>query len=274
MNRSLAKFITILTLLVAAAGFSFAGPMMEKNVAPAPMPECDWTGLYIGVNAGIGQLDSTFTDRNDWEGYHTYEFTEAAFVGGGQIGYNYQWQDLVFGIEADFSGSTADIKRDNLYGEYQVPGENTENYQEGFTDRAQIDFMATLRGRLGISLLNNRALLYATVGGAYAHGKWDVHYNYNRYYDNPPNYYEADWRGDDWRWGWVGGFGFEYALNCHWSLRGEGLYYWFAEDTTGINGGYYARFSDAPYYKFTFADSFWTYRVGLNYKFTGFFGAH
>jgi opacity protein-like surface antigen len=139
--------------------------------------------------------------------------------------------------------------------------------------------MGTIRGRLGISFNNNRALLYATAGGAFAHGMWDSYYFY-RYGYTPPDYYEADWRGDDWRWGWVGGFGFEYALNCHWSLRGEGLYYWFGEDTTSITGpkgGYYGPggpSGDAPFYHYTFSDTLWTYRVGLNYKFTGFFGAH
>src|SRR5437867_8795398 len=105
---------------IFVAGSLFAGPMpAEKNVTPiAPAPECTWTGFYIGINAGVGQLDSTFTDRNDWDDSWsgTRKWTETAFVGGGQVGYNYQWQDLVFGIEADFSGSTADITRDSLYG--------------------------------------------------------------------------------------------------------------------------------------------------------------
>jgi outer membrane immunogenic protein len=277
MKLSLTK-ICLVAVALAVPVPAFAGPMpmAEKNVTPVA-PTCDWTGLYIGINAGIGQLDSNFTDRNSWENYTTQKYTTTAFVGGGQLGYNYQWQDLVFGIEADFSGSTADIKRDDLYGEYLVPGENTRNYQEGYTNQAKIDFMGSIRGRLGISLLDNKALLYATVGGAFAHGTWDTYYYY-RYNYSPPNYYDAEWRGDDWRWGWVGGFGFEYAFNCHWSLRGEGLYYWFEEDTTGINGPagqYYADpangYNNA--YKFTFSDSFWTYRIGLNYKFTGFFGA-
>ena len=180
----------------------------------------------------------------------------------------------VFGIEADFSGSTADIKRHSIYSYTET---NTEYppYYEGYTDHAKIDFMGTIRGRIGVSLNNNRALLYATAGGAFAHGVWDTYYLYDHV--DYGTYYDADWRGEDWRWGWVGGFGFEYALNCHWSLRGEGLYYWFAEDTTGINGpagAYYADPANGYSYKYTFADSFWTYRVGLNYKFTGFFGGH
>ena len=274
MKLSLTKFCLVAVVLAAVVP-AFAGPMptAEKNVTPVA-PSCDWTGLYIGVNAGVGQLDSTFTDRNDWEDYGTREFTETAFVGGGQIGYNYQWRDLVFGIEADFSGSTADIKRDSLSPE--AAEETAEGYgPEGYTDKAKIDFMMTFRGRLGISLLDNKALLYATAGGVYAHGKWNTHYvDESIYYSG---YYDADWTGDDWRWGWVGGFGFEYALNCHWSIRGEGLYYWLSDDTTGIDGppgAYYADPSNGYVYKYTFSDTFWTYRIGLNYKFSGFFGAH
>jgi outer membrane immunogenic protein len=261
---------------VFVAGSLFAGPMpMDKSVVPV-QPACDWTGFYIGINVGVGQLDSTFTDRNDWEGYETRKFTETALVGGGQIGYNYQWQDLVFGIEADFSGSTANIKRNSNSPE--APEEISEyGGYEGYSDKAKIDFMGSIRGRIGISLNNNRALLYATAGGAFAHGVWDTFYHYPDYGYPTPTYEEADWRGEDWRWGWVGGFGFEYALNCHWSLRGEGLYYWFAEDTTGIDGpagAYYANRANGYDYKYTFSDSFWTYRVGINYKFTGFFGGH
>src|ERR1051325_9123351 len=112
MKLSLAKFCFVALALAAVPVFAGPMPMAEKNVAPVA-PSCDWTGFYIGVNAGIGQLDSTFTDRNDWWDYATREFTETAFVGGGQLGYNYQWQDLVFGIEADFSGTTANIQRNS-----------------------------------------------------------------------------------------------------------------------------------------------------------------
>jgi outer membrane immunogenic protein len=273
MRTSLTK-ICLSLAGVFVAGSLFAGPMpMDKSVVPV-QPACDWTGFYIGINVGVGQLDSTFTDRNDWDSYATRKFTETAFVGGGQIGYNYQWQDLVFGIEADASGSTADIKRTSSYG---YPEYNVEYppIGEGYIDRAQIDFMGSIRGRIGISLNNNRALLYATAGGAYAHGTWNSRYYY--YQQTYGDYYQANWAGDDWRWGWVGGFGFEYALNCHWSLRGEGLYYWFAENTVGDNfpGSYGNPSAGYGYnYKETFSDSFWTYRVGLNYKFTGFFGGH
>jgi len=263
------KKITLTFILFCACGvLAYAGPVTaEKNVTPmAPAPECTWTGFYIGVNAGITQFHSDIVDISDWDDNFngTYSYSSPAFIGGGQLGYNYQWQNLVLGVEADFSGSTAKNSQRVWDGD-----NDNENY--GDSDYAKVDFMMTFRGRLGISFLDNRALLYATAGGAYAHGKWDRYYH-----DFGETYYEADWRGDDWRWGWVGGFGFEYALNCHWSLRGEGLYTWLEHDTTGISGPAGSGYLDRYGYRYNvrFDDDLWTYRVGVDYKFTGFFGAH
>src|SRR2546423_9729535 len=92
------------------AGSLVAGPVpMDKNVTPmAPVPECNWTGFYVGVNVGITELHSSFTDVNNWENRADNSYYTPAFIGGGQVGYNYQWQDLVFGIEADFLGLAGD----------------------------------------------------------------------------------------------------------------------------------------------------------------------
>jgi len=64
--------------------------------------------------------------------------------------------------------------------------------------------------------------------------------------------------------------GAEYMLNCHWTLRGEALYTWLEEDTTDItdSGPGYA----SEHYRFTFSDDLWSFRIGVNYKFGGFFG--
>ena len=272
--NTLTKYcLTSIALAVAIPVFAGPMPMAEKNVTPMA-PSCDWTGLYIGVNAGVTEFKSDFTDVNDWENRATSSYEKPAFIGGGQIGYNYQWQDLVIGIEADFSG-LAGAKNGTFRYNGEEAGHGEDGFEnEGFDDYAKVDFMATLRGRIGISLLDNKALLYFTAGGAYAHGKWDDYYHY---YDELLN--EADWRGDDWRWGWVGGFGFEYAFNCHWSFRAEGLYTWLEDDTTGINGPdgsrYVAGGSRYPNsWNVRFNDELFSYRVGINYKFTGFLGAH
>src|SRR5262249_59040863 len=69
-----------------------------------------WTGLYIGVNAG-GAFDNKVTEEPT--GLFFSEFAgasllstssnQSAFTGGGQIGYNWQFDSLVAGIEGDFN---------------------------------------------------------------------------------------------------------------------------------------------------------------------------
>jgi outer membrane immunogenic protein len=72
-----------------------------------------WTGFYIGGNAGGGWGgESTSVDlegfnyfaANPAPGEVTKVGDDAAFIGGGQIGYNYAINRIVAGIEADFSG--------------------------------------------------------------------------------------------------------------------------------------------------------------------------
>ena len=266
--RAMKRFIALTVVLTAGIGLSiaFAGPerYASKEVAPVA-PACTWTGFYIGVHAGITDLQSRFSNLNNWapdneaEGnnWNTMTWDTPAFIGGGQAGYNYQWKDLVMGIEADFSGLPgAENSR------HMSSGESGGFEDEGYNMKARVDFMGTLRGRLGISFNDNRALVYGTAGGAYAHGKWDV----LSLSENEPDL-TVDWRGDDWRWGWVAGFGFQYALNCHWSLRAEALYTWLLDDTQGINRSNSGSSFEDYTNRFRFDDNLATYRLGLDYKF-------
>ena len=136
----------------------------------------------------------------------------------------------------------------------------------GWDLKGRVDYMTTLRARLGISFNNNRALIYGTAGGAGAHGDWHA------YSFNPSDVGETlDWNGDDWRWGWTAGFGFEYAFNCHWSLRAEALYTWLEEDTSLPSGPSFSERLNEDF-RYRFEDTLWSYRIGLNYKFSNFGG--
>ena len=261
-RRPMRKFIALTVVFFVSIGFAqiaSAGPerLESKEIAPAP-PPCTWTGFYIGLNAGVTEFDFRSTDINYYQYGASVGYDSVAFTGGGQIGFNYQWNDLVLGIEADASGLTARTRSFN----------NEGNDTDGIYDYGKIDFMGTIRPRLGISFNDNRALIYVTGGLAYAKGKWEATY----YNDISTGAVGGEWRGDDWRWGWTGGFGLEYALNCHWSLRAEGLYTWLDQNTVHLSGG-----EDYPtysYYRWRFNDSLWSYRVGIDYKFGGFFGHH
>ena len=274
MKKSLTKYFLGLVFVFAAVTLCNAGPMpVEKNVAPAP-PPCDWTGFYVGVNGGIGWQESRFSDQN-YAGYEgAYYVTEPGVtydnvngVIGGQMGFNYQWKDLVLGIEADadYSGNTINKTRLTNFGETDHGG--VENW--GWYNVARIDFQGSVRGRLGISFLDNKALIYGTVGGAFVHGDW---YSRIAYYTSDESaLYDTAWTGDDWRWGLIGGMGIEYKLNCRWSIKAEGLYTWLAEDSQSASyvGADSTNNSQA---KFVFGDELYSFRFGVNYNFGSFFG--
>jgi len=268
MKRSLAKlFVPAATLLLAAS--AFAGPMAaEKSMAPiAPAPECTWTGFYIGINGGVGWQESTFTN-NDFAGYDPYPFGGSSsttwdnvdYLIGGQLGYNYQWQDLVLGIEADADYSGNSINKTRRYGV-----ESPESWD--WQDIATIDFQGSVRARIGLAFNNNKGLIYGTGGVAFVHGDWREQSHY--YNQDESNAYDTYWTGEDWRWGLIAGMGMEYKLNCRWSIKAEALYTWLAEDVQGpsFNGSGTVGFYGG---NVTFADQFYSARFGLNYNFGSF----
>jgi outer membrane immunogenic protein len=111
-------------------------------VAPIPYT---WSGLYIGGNAGYA---GTTVDETVSGGNGTGSTNIPSFIGGGQIGANYQFGSIVVGLEADFDGTTA-----------------TKSITAGVASgTSQLDWVATARGRVGMAF--GRFLVYGTAGGA------------------------------------------------------------------------------------------------------------
>ena len=184
-------------LLLAGTAFAgltasaFAADLPRRAAPPVftPVPVFTWTGFYAGFNAGYGfgtqdnnrtptviavpagaglfAVGNTrtsgvvaFADRNSSDG----------FVGGGQIGYNYQFtpgSGVVVGIEAD--AQYADFGRDRNRFAFAsagavVPGSVVYN-PNGLSG---LDYFGTVRGLLGYAF--DRTLVYATGGFAYGSG--------------------------------------------------------------------------------------------------------
>ena len=87
--------------------------------APALAAVYDWTGFYIGVNAGVGIGRDRFQHDLLAAGspYSFYTSPQGGF-GGGQIGYNWQTGSMlgpiVFGVEADIQGAGLSDDRTNF----------------------------------------------------------------------------------------------------------------------------------------------------------------
>src|SRR5215207_7533365 len=144
-------------LLASVALFGFAGaaaaadlPMRAAPPAPiiAAAPIFTWTGFYVGVNAGFGWSDDDFdsVDLAD-------DDNDGGFVGGAQVGYNYQIGSFVVGLEGDIQ--YADFGRE---GAFVVDGTTY--------DVDNSDWFGTVRARAGVAF--DRALIYATGGFAFA----------------------------------------------------------------------------------------------------------
>ena len=177
----------IVAVLAGALGATsaFAADLPARTYTKAPVmagPGYNWSGFYIGGNVGYswGRSSDTSSFTN---GAGTTLFTNIdstnldGVVGGGQIGYNWQAQNWVWGLEADIQGTGERGTRDFtcptgictastlapgfLALAFLVPGAAVPVSME-----QKIDWFGTVRGRVG-ALITPRVLLYATGGLAY-----------------------------------------------------------------------------------------------------------
>jgi outer membrane immunogenic protein len=193
MKAKLLSALSMMAALFAAAPVS-AADMRAPVKAPPPVPPPyvhNWTGFYFGGHIGGGWSDRCLTT----------EFGEVAcsdtsgWLGGGQVGWNFQTGQFVFGIE--FSGSWSDIGGGNNQG--SLPG--------GWWFSSDGKTLLMLTGRLGYSV--DRALFYVTGGGAWARNSATL---YNGAFATTVDFD---------RQGWTIGGGFEYAFSPNWSLAGQ-----------------------------------------------------
>jgi outer membrane immunogenic protein len=121
------------------------------------------------------------------------------FLGGAQIGYNWQAGNIVFGVEADFQGSTGSGNVSGTAGPV------------AFTGDAKTPWFGTLRGRLGYAF--DRNLIYITGGGVYGKNTLDGTLNTTGAFSSSTTF-----------WSWTIGAGYEAMLWDRWSAKLEYLY--------------------------------------------------
>lgn len=169
------------TLLAASAataalcGSAFAADL-PRRAAPVVVPVAPaftWTGFYIGGNAGyITDLDRYSIATSGVAAANIANVAAGArpplvetrsrdgFTGGGQVGFNYQVNFVVFGVEADIAytdfGTTGTAFGTPVAG---APGGLLNTF------RQELDYLGTVRGRVGLAF--DRVLLYGTGGFAY-----------------------------------------------------------------------------------------------------------
>jgi outer membrane immunogenic protein len=170
--------------ILAASESAFAADLARKMPVkapppPPPVPVYSWTGWYVGGNVGygFGRARSNITGEapsitpafqgcppagRDLCTNVADSHSMNGVIGGLQLGYNYQFGSYLAGIEADIQ-ATGQRGTSNFAvntGLVTTPPTTLVG-----SDSEKLDWLGTLRGRLGVTV--DRWLAYGTGGLAY-----------------------------------------------------------------------------------------------------------
>ncbi|MBV8791254.1 MAG: porin family protein [Pseudolabrys sp.] len=187
MKRFVVAGIGVLSMIAGMGSANAAD--MARRAMPTKAPvysTYNWSGAYIGLNAGGGFGRSSFDGVPTTGGFNV----SGALVGG-QLGYNWQFGQTVLGLETDIDWSS--IRGSAACGAFSCQTRN--------------DWIGTTRGRIGYAF--NRFLPYVTGGAAYGNIKAST----------------TGFPGaSDTRFGWTLGAGAEFALAGPLTAKLEYLY--------------------------------------------------
>jgi outer membrane immunogenic protein len=234
------KFLLTGVALAALSGSALAADLPARRGMPVKAPEpvvyaYNWSGFYIGAHGGGGWSEKCFTFINSDDGCHNGD----GFLGGGQIGFNYQANQFVFGVE--FSGSWADIT-----------GDHKARLAPADTYRSEINSILMATGRVGLAF--DRMLLYVTGGGAWAHDKFE--------YVDATGLVTGTSTAKKSRTGWTVGAGIEYGIAPNWSIAAQYNFVDFGDKNVAFTGAG-GNFTDSVDQQVHIAT------VRLNYRFGG-----
>ena len=282
------------TLLASAGAMALTGAALAAEPAPAPPPVIlppppVWTGLYVGINAGgtwssSTTINTTTADIFGNPGVNggppagvasaalatgSVPVNHSGFIGGGQVGYNYQfYNSWVAGIEADIQGVAASNSAHLVFSQGAIVSVLLD---QNLSSSTRGDYLGTVRGRLGFTITPT-LLVYGTGGLAY--GQTDSSTSITQIIENAPavpNHYSSFGSISNSRVGWTAGGGGEWLFAPNWSVKVEYLYYNLGSVSYGLtplqnfNTAGTLFTSGAPFSRTTFRGNI--VRAGLNYHF-------
>ena len=223
MKYSIASIATLITVFASSVAALAAD--MPVKASYAPVAGYNWSGFYAGLNAGLGfghattSTDTVFSPTGYFATTSVPAISAAGgqssdktgFTGGGQIGYNWQINNAVFGLEADFGymGLRASSSGGAVY-PCCAPTAFT------ISSTVKTDWLMTLRPRIGFA--SNNWLMYITGGLAVGEVKGDFNFA-----DTFATAAESASISKT-KVGWALGGGVEYGMAGPWSLKLEYLH--------------------------------------------------
>jgi outer membrane immunogenic protein len=218
---------------------------MADDKGASVYPVASWTGFYLGVNAGytwsqnntVSSVGSLLT-RNPLldpaavapvVGGVTTGIPvgkTSGFIGGGQVGYNYQVNEFVVGIEADIQGLSSRSASGTTANSIPIPGfvaaANTT-----LTATNRVDWLGTVRGQLGYTI-TPALLVYGTGGLAYGEVQSNSSISQQLTGPSATNInapYGSFASISQTRTGWAAGGGAAWMITDNWTAKLEYLHY-------------------------------------------------
>ncbi|HEY6254296.1 MAG TPA: outer membrane beta-barrel protein [Xanthobacteraceae bacterium] len=238
------------SVLLAASMAAHAADMAVKAKPappPAPLPPpFSWAGFYVGGNVGGAWAHGSVTDSAFGVNFSNGN-NNGVFIGGGQLGFNYQINNLVLGVEGDLDG----VANNNKTGNGVLIPALGSTFRVTSNDR----WLATAAARFGVAV--DRVLFYGKAGGGWVG-------NSSFMVTNVTTGTSITGSNTNTSSGWLVGAGAEWAFTNNLSAK-------FEYDYLGLSG---RTFTVPVGSLFLAGDTFTTGRrnvqmakVGLNYRF-------
>jgi outer membrane immunogenic protein len=257
--------------LVLSTGLAFSGTLSN---AAASVPSPKWAGFYAGLNVGgiwsentttnilssfvqgsqnsLSPNGAAYTGIQSAQGASgTVSTSNAGFIGGAQIGHNWQFTDRwIGGLEADFQGIASGQNNGQtstfvpLVGVFDAgatvytPG---KFFESSLNVSKRTNYLGTIRGRLG-RLATPTLLVHGTGGFAYGgvSSSASVTQTNNDSTTSTPEFSLTPQSFSTGRYsrtllGWTVGADAEWMFMPNWSAKFEYLYYDLGRVSYGLS---------------------------------------
>jgi outer membrane immunogenic protein len=238
--------LTILAALIAPVAAGAADMPLKAPPAPPPPPPYSWSGFYIGGDIGGAWANGTVSDN--LTGF-SVSSNHSGWLGGGDVGFNYQAGNFVFGIEGDFDWTSLSATGSGVF----VPGLGT------LQASANTNWVTTVAGRLGVATtgmwFNSSALFYIKGGGGWVENSASI--------TNLTT--GTSISASNTNSGWLVGGGVEWGFANNWSAKIE-------YDYLGLRDWTFNSVLLFPGDTFTASRNIQELKFGINYRFGGWGG--
>jgi outer membrane immunogenic protein len=245
--------VALAVVSTAASAADLPARTYTKAPAMIPPPVYDWTGFYFGGHIGGGWGENSVTELAPGTGAFptgtVFDRTNlSGFLGGVQGGYNYQFSNIVLGVEGEYTWEGLSGTETTVSTVPRFLGFST-------TTTSHATDLALVTGRLGYAA--NNWLLYVKGGGAWGQG----HSDGNAFLANG-TLFENTSTGTVGRSGWVVGLGVEWGFAPNWSAKLEYNHVDFGSTNVVVNNS----LGTAPS-NVSSSEHFDIVKAGVNYHF-------